>query len=113
MASFRDGGDGGSLPVDRPRVITLHLGTVLGPEWIDWFEGGDLVDRGDGTSHLTVEVRDQAMLYGFLIRVRDLGVPLLGLYPVPRSGGGAAGDRVPGGAEPPGTPGTTRPGGGP
>jgi hypothetical protein len=39
------------------------------------------VSREDGTSLITTTVRDQAMLLGLLIRIRDLGIPLLGLYP--------------------------------
>ena len=70
------GSSGGS------RVYTFHVGAVLGPEWVDWFGGGEIRDEKDGTARIIVEVRDQAMLFGLLIRIRDLGVPLLGLYPV-------------------------------
>ena len=35
----------------------------------------------DGTGLVTAVIRDQAMLLGLLIRISDLGIPLLGLYP--------------------------------
>lgn len=64
-----------------PGVYTIHVGAALGQEWTGWFDDAAIVDRDDGTGLITVSVRDQAMLFGFLIRIRDLGVPLLGLYP--------------------------------
>lgn len=60
---------------DAPVVYTIHVGAVLGQEWTDWFDGAQFVDRGDGTGLITASVRDQAMLFGLLIRIRDLGVP--------------------------------------
>jgi hypothetical protein len=60
-------------------LFTIHIGAELGPDWRDWFNGATLVVRPDGTAVITVAVRDQAMLYGLLLRIRDLGVPLLGL----------------------------------
>ncbi len=68
-------------PVINPRVYTFHVGAGLGPDWGDWFEGGEILDGKDGTARIIVEVRDQAMLFGLLIRIRDLGVPLLALHP--------------------------------
>lgn len=62
-------------------VYTIHVGAVLGPEWSEWFDGADIVGRADGTGLVTVMVRDEAMLFGLLNRIRDLRVPLLGLYP--------------------------------
>lgn len=70
-----------SGPVTNPGVYTFHVGAGLGPDWGDWFEGGEILDGKDGTARIIVEVRDQAMLFGLLIRIRDLGVPLLALHP--------------------------------
>jgi hypothetical protein len=64
-----------------PVTYTIHVGAVLGPAWTAWFEGATLQDRGDGTGIVIASVRDQAMLFGLLLRIRDLGVPLLGVYP--------------------------------
>jgi hypothetical protein len=58
---------------------TIHIGAELGPDWGDWFDGATVVVQPDGTAVISVVVQDQAMLYGLLLRIRDLGVPLLGL----------------------------------
>lgn len=70
--------DGSSVQRD---VFTLHVGAVLAPEWAEWFDGSEIRAREDGTGLITAAVRDQAMLFGLLLRVRDLRIPLLGLYP--------------------------------
>lgn len=64
-----------------PKVYTIHTGVALGPEWAEWLEGSEIVSRDDGTGLVTATVRDQAMLLGLLVRIRDLGIPLLGVYP--------------------------------
>jgi hypothetical protein len=51
----------------------------LGPEWADWFEGLVVSHVGDGDTLLTGVMADQAALYGVLRKVRDLGMPLLGV----------------------------------
>lgn len=68
-------------PTDLPDVYTIHIGTVLGPNWADWFAGSKIIAREDGSGIIVAAVRDQAMLFGLLLRIRDLGIPLLGVYP--------------------------------
>lgn len=70
----------------RPDVYTIHVGAPLGLEWAEWFAGSEIRAQDDGTSLITVTVRDQAMLFGLLLRIRDLGIPLLGLFPGHRVG---------------------------
>lgn len=48
----------------------------LHPEWSTWFDGLTIEDR-DGETALTGHLADQAALYGVLIRIRDLGLPLI------------------------------------
>jgi hypothetical protein len=67
--------------LDGSGAYTVHVGAPLGAEWEDWFDGARIRTREDGTCTLSVRVRDQAVLFGILLRIRDLGVPLLGLYP--------------------------------
>lgn len=89
----RTGRPGAALPeawgLRRPDVFTLHLGAHVGPEWSEWLDGVEILGRADGSAMITAYVPDQAQLFGLLLRVRDLGVPLLGLYPAsanPRRG---------------------------
>lgn len=76
---------------DAPVIYTIHVGALLGQEWTGWFDDAEIVHQKDGTSLMRVSVRDQAMLFGLLIRIRDLGIPLVGLYrgPPPRDGAAA------------------------
>lgn len=57
------------------------MGAPVGPEWQEWLDDARIVAREDGTGLVTAVVRDQAMLLGLLNRIRDLGIPLLGVYP--------------------------------
>jgi hypothetical protein len=50
-----------------------HLDTF----WQAWFENLSITHDGDGTSLLSGPIRDQAALYGLLIKLRDLGLTLL------------------------------------
>jgi hypothetical protein len=57
------------------------VGAPVGPEWREWLDDARIEARDDGTGLVTATVRDQAMLLGLLTRIRDLAIPLLGLYP--------------------------------
>jgi len=49
----------------------------LDQRWSDWFEGFAIVLIDNGETGLSGPVVDQAALYGLLIKVRDLGLPLV------------------------------------
>ena len=48
----------------------------LGSQWSDWFEGMTIESEGCITT-ITGRVSDQSALHGLLVRVRDLGLPLI------------------------------------
>jgi hypothetical protein len=48
----------------------------LGRQWSDWFESMTITSEGSITT-LTGKIPDQPALHGLLIRIRDLGVPLI------------------------------------
>ena len=62
----------------------------LGPHWGHWFEGFAMAEgrswtiapQANGETLLSGPVVDQAALYGVLIKVRDLGLPLISVMPV-------------------------------
>lgn len=58
---------------------TLLIGSALGTEWSTSFEGFRVEPRAGNESALVGTVRDQAELHGVITRVRDLGLPLLGV----------------------------------
>ena len=53
----------------------------LDQRWSDWFEGLRIALKDNGETLLSGPVVDQAALYGVLIKVRDLGLPLVSVMP--------------------------------
>lgn len=58
--------------------IKGHLDT----RWSHWFEGFAIALKDNGETLLSGPVVDQAALHGVLIKVRDLGLPLVSVTPV-------------------------------
>lgn len=61
----------------QPMVYQIRIKGHLSPQWTGWFEGLTITLEEDGDTLLTGTVIDQAALYGWLKKVRDLGMPLL------------------------------------
>ena len=59
-------------PVDYQIKVKGNLGS----QWSDWFEGMTITSE-EGVTTITGKVADQAALHGLLIRIRDLGLPLI------------------------------------
>jgi hypothetical protein len=51
----------------------------LAQERVKWFGGLTIENQPNGDALLSGPVPDQAALHGLLIRIRDLGLPLLSL----------------------------------
>jgi hypothetical protein len=51
----------------------------LDDTWSAWFDGLAVADAADGEAVLAGELADQAALHGVLSKIRDLGLPLLGV----------------------------------
>ena len=81
------GGEGGGLerrgahdsPGERYRI---RLRGHLDRRWHGWLEAFDMVHEGDGTTLLTGLIADQPALHGLLIRIRDLGLPIISIQSV-------------------------------
>jgi hypothetical protein len=61
------------------QVYEICVHGRLGPEWSDWFDGLTISHQANGESVLTGPVPDQAALHGILVKIRDLGLPLLSI----------------------------------
>ena len=49
---------------------------ALGSQWSEWFAGMTVKAEGEMTI-ITGEILDQPALHGLLVRIRDLGLPLI------------------------------------
>ena len=56
-------------------VVKGHLDS----EWSEWFEGMTITLGENAVTILTGPLADQTALHGVLIKIRDLGLPLLSL----------------------------------
>jgi len=54
----------------------------LAPRWSDWFEGFEIALKDNGETRLSGPVVDQAALFGLLMKVRDLGLPLVSVMTI-------------------------------
>jgi hypothetical protein len=60
-------------------VYRIIIKGHLDPEWSDWFDGLTITLVDNGKTMLTGPLVDQTALHGVLIKIRDLGLPLLSL----------------------------------
>jgi hypothetical protein len=49
----------------------------LDSDWYEWFSGFAFAHQPDGTTLLQGQVNDQPALHGLLMRINQLGLPLL------------------------------------
>ncbi len=71
---------------DEPVWYEIRFQGHLDPKWAPWFDGFTLDPQADGVTVLRGSVADQAALHGLLARLRDLGLPLLGVVRNPDAG---------------------------
>lgn len=65
-----------------PNVYKIRILGNVDNRWSDWFDGWDLSPRDDGTTILMGQVIDQAELYGLLVKIQNLNLPLVSVNPV-------------------------------
>jgi hypothetical protein len=72
---------------DRPdaRIYEIRVHGELTPRWSCWFAGLAIAADG-GDTVIVGPVDDQAALHGLLAKIRDLGLPLLGVRVVDDGG---------------------------
>jgi hypothetical protein len=59
------------------QVYQIRIKGHLDSSWSEWFEGLGMTHEENGTTVLTGPVADQPALHGLLVKIRDLGLPLL------------------------------------
>lgn len=60
-------------------VYCITIKGHLESEWSEWFDGLTITMVDNGLTILTGPIVDQTALHGVLIKIRDLGLPLLSL----------------------------------
>jgi hypothetical protein len=60
-------------------VYRITIKGHLDPEWSDWFDGLTVTLVDNGETILSGPLVDQTALHEVLIKIRDLGLPLLSL----------------------------------
>ncbi len=63
------------MPSDRP-FYKIKVKGRLSPDWSEWFNHLTVTHEPNGDTVLSGPAADQAELFGLLLRIRDLGLPL-------------------------------------
>ena len=63
----------------RREVYQIVVKGHLDSEWSDWFDGLTITLGDNGETVLSGPLADQTALHGVLMKIRDLGLPLLSL----------------------------------
>ena len=64
---------------DEEALYEIRVKGHLDQDWSCWLDGLTIEPQARGETLLTGLVRDQAALHGLLNKIRDLGLPLLGV----------------------------------
>ena len=67
----------GGREYDRPATYEIRVKGKLDARWSRWFADMQIVAQPNGECLLTGLIRDQAVLYGAISRLRDLGLVLI------------------------------------
>ena len=62
---------------DKPVTYQIRVKGNLDQKWSDWFDGLAIEPQAGGETLLTGLVPDQAALHGVLLKLHNLGLPLL------------------------------------
>ena len=61
----------------------IRVAGHLPSDWSAWFDDLCVTTQADGTTAIRGPVIDQAALHGLIQKLRDLGIPLLAITPIP------------------------------
>ena len=62
-----------------PVIYEILVRGVLDDGWSAWLGGMTVIPQTGGETLLRGPVRDQAALHGLIIKIRDMGLPLLSI----------------------------------
>jgi len=58
-------------------IYEIKIGGILDESWSEWMDGLSITPTVDGNTVLAGPIRDQCALHGLLVKIRDLGLPLV------------------------------------
>lgn len=70
-------------PANEAMQYQICLRGQLNLAWAGWFEGMQIALDANGNTLLIGTIVDQAALYGLIKKIRDLGMQLISIMPVP------------------------------
>ncbi len=70
------------MKMDRPYIYEIRVEGLLTERWSDWFEGLTIRQDSGGETLLSGPLIDQSALHGVLMKIRDLGLPLISVLRV-------------------------------
>jgi hypothetical protein len=77
--------------MDGSKSYRIRIEGHLGASWATWFEGLEIRHEENGETVLSGTLADQAALHGVLMRIRDLGLPLVAVNRIAQAVQGEAG----------------------
>ena len=63
--------------MEPPEIYEIRVEGHLSSSWSDWLEGMSIRHEDSGETVLSGPLVDQAALHGVLMKIRDLGLPLV------------------------------------
>ncbi len=63
--------------MQAPQQYQIRIEGILDPVWSDWLDGMVVDQEPGGVTRLSGLMRDQAELFGLLVKVRDMGLSLI------------------------------------
>jgi hypothetical protein len=63
--------------MDEPTYYIIRIEGHISASWASWFEGLEIRREESGETVLSGTLVDQTALHGVLMRIRDLGLPLV------------------------------------
>jgi hypothetical protein len=63
--------------MNETQIYEIRVKGHLDDEWSEWLGGMSIMLEEDGASVLTGPVTDQAALHGLLLKIHNMGLPLI------------------------------------
>lgn len=67
-------------------IYQIKVKGRLQEDWTEWFGGLSISHEGSGLTVLTGPVVDQSALHGLLVKIRDLGLPIVSVIALDQDG---------------------------